>query len=230
MEETAGVPGPDNGPDDASDDGADDANADGPDRIASLLVEWQSTGCQGALERLIAATLSTMRACAARTLRRQGIADKSSVDDAVSLVLDHLRRLPRTTTQEAAVAPFAAVHGEQRGAAANRGAGTAYLLWLARERAIDVARARRRRDRRAMPLSVAAIDPAAREPTQRPDKDSDLLLAVLSGLEPRLRTVVEQLLDGTTQTEIARLLGVCEGTVSRLRGRAIAELRRLMRE
>jgi RNA polymerase sigma factor (sigma-70 family) len=47
-------------------------------------------------------------------------------------------------------------------------------------------------------------------------------------LEPRSRTVVELLLDGKSQAVIAHVLGVCEGTVSRLRTRAIAELRRLL--
>lgn len=36
------------------------------------------------------------------------------------------------------------------------------------------------------------------------------------------------LLAGKSQAAIAHVLEVCEGTVSRLRGRAIAELKRLM--
>ena len=49
-------------------------------------------------------------------------------------------------------------------------------------------------------------------------------------LEPRLRTVVELLLEGKSQVVIAHVLVVCEGTVSRLRTRAIAELKRLLTE
>ena len=38
------------------------------------------------------------------------------------------------------------------------------------------------------------------------------------------------LLDGKSQTVIAHVLGVCEGTVSRVRSRAVAKLRGLMDE
>jgi DNA-binding NarL/FixJ family response regulator len=40
--------------------------------------------------------------------------------------------------------------------------------------------------------------------------------------------VIELLLDGNSQASIAQTLHVCEGTVSRMRGRAIMELRRLL--
>ncbi|NBW96972.1 MAG: sigma-70 family RNA polymerase sigma factor, partial [Planctomycetia bacterium] len=53
------------------------------------------------------------------------------------------------------------------------------------------------------------------------------LHAAIGRLEPRLRTVVELLLEGKSQAVIAHALDVCEGTVSRLRSRAVAELRRM---
>ena len=49
-------------------------------------------------------------------------------------------------------------------------------------------------------------------------------------LEPRLRTVIDMLLDGKSQAVIAHVLNICEGTVSRLRCRAIEELQRLTAE
>ena len=44
----------------------------------------------------------------------------------------------------------------------------------------------------------------------------------------RQRLVVELLLEGKSQALIAHVLGVNEGTVSRLRARAIASLRRIL--
>jgi DNA-directed RNA polymerase specialized sigma subunit len=41
---------------------------------------------------------------------------------------------------------------------------------------------------------------------------------------------VELLLEGKNQARIAHVLGVCEGTVSRLRARAIASLQSLVAE
>jgi len=49
-------------------------------------------------------------------------------------------------------------------------------------------------------------------------------------LPPRERLVMELLLEGKNQATIAHVLDVCEGTVSRLRMRAIASLRDLMVE
>ncbi len=49
-------------------------------------------------------------------------------------------------------------------------------------------------------------------------------------LPPRERLVMELLLEGKNQATIAHVLDVCEGTVSRLRIRAVATLRDLMAE
>jgi RNA polymerase sigma factor (sigma-70 family) len=49
-------------------------------------------------------------------------------------------------------------------------------------------------------------------------------------LPPRERLVMELLLEGTNQATVAHMLDVCEGTVSRLRTRAVATLRDLMAE
>ena len=57
------------------------------------------------------------------------------------------------------------------------------------------------------------------------DADCASLHQELERLEPRLRTVIAMLLEGKSQVTIAHALGVCEGTVSRLRVRAIDQLR-----
>ena len=53
---------------------------------------------------------------------------------------------------------------------------------------------------------------------------------VIARLVPRQRAVIELLREGKSQVVIAHALGVCEGTVSRLRQRAIGELKRLLAE
>ncbi len=49
-------------------------------------------------------------------------------------------------------------------------------------------------------------------------------------LPPRERMVIELLLEGKSQAVISHMIGVCEGTASRLRSRATAKLRALMTE
>ena len=118
--------------------------------------------------------------------------------------------------------------------------GEAYVVWLTRERAADVARSRRRQRHAAIFFSqldkpaarclrrcAAAADDAAAA------GQADLcgrLRDAISRLPPRERTVIELLLEGKTQTVIAHLLDVCEGTVSRIRSRALDTLRTLLAE
>jgi RNA polymerase sigma factor (sigma-70 family) len=52
----------------------------------------------------------------------------------------------------------------------------------------------------------------------------------IARLVPRQQAVIEMLREGKSQVMIAHALGVCEGTVSRLRQRAIVEIKRLMAE
>ena len=164
---------------------------------------------------------------ARRVLWRHGIRDPAAVDDALSLVLDHLRRLATHGQDEPPVAPF-----DPHRATPGRGdAGAAYIAWLARDRAIDIARRRRRQDRLGRPLGD---DTATRLVTQlvthpapiAEEEDRPALVrAAIARLAPQDRLVCELLLAGRSQATIAGLLGVCAGTVSRIRCRAIAALR-----
>jgi RNA polymerase sigma factor (sigma-70 family) len=61
---------------------------------------------------------------------------------------------------------------------------------------------------------------------EEPDAASWLHSAI-AALDARSQEVVGCLLKGLTQAEIAKELGVCEGTVSRIRAKAIEQLRRL---
>jgi RNA polymerase sigma factor (sigma-70 family) len=204
--------------------------------IESLLLEWQSSGDEQCLEDLVTMIMPMLERVAARTLQRLGIRDRSAIDDTTALVFDHLRRLPSQPPGERSVMPFTANRPRYHSEPGDSGA--AYLHRLTHDRAIDVVRARRRRARHATPVSEfgdtahisvyrwtefdAADDMAAA------DADSASLHQEIDRLEPRLRTVITMLLEGKSQVAIAHTLGVCEGTVSRLRVRAIDQLRRAM--
>lgn len=204
--------------------------------IESLMLEWQSSGDEQCLEDLVKMIIPLLERVAARTLQQFGIRDRSAIDDTTSLVLDHLRRLSHQRPGERSVVPFAA--DRLRYHCEPGDSGAAYLHRLTHDRAIDIVRARRRRARHATPISEfgdaahisvyrwtefdAADDMAAA------DSDSASLHQEIERLEPRLRTVISMLLEGKSQVVIAHTLGVCEGTVSRLRVRAIDQLRRAM--
>jgi len=206
--------------------------------LTELLTSWQTSGEVPVFEALLAGSLPLIKSTASRTLRRHHVADPAAVDDAVSLVLDHLRRLPGGSADERLVARFAAL-GRGGGDAISNG-GTAYIVWLSRERAIDIARSRRRLTLRAVcfsQLSASALraladrdgNDHAAEGCDPPSEDRCRRLHdSVSLLEQRQRLVIELLLEGKTQTVIAHALDVCEGTVSRLRSKAVASLRRLL--
>jgi len=116
--------------------------------------------------------------------------------------------------------------------------GLAFMVWLSRERAADVARACRRRSRHAIVLSQLDKQTTrqlnASAATDDDDGSStDLRLRLheaIPRLPPRERLVIDLLLEGKSQVVIAHVLEACEGTVSRLRTRALAMLRDLLAE
>ena len=208
-------------------------------KLTVHLLEWQSTADHHRLEILLGESLPLLERFARQTLLRHGIADASAVDDALSLVFDHLRRLPDLPSGQRLVARFTSDR-RPRCRCFDGDAGLAYLHWLVRERAIDVARTRRRQSRRAVPFSQLD-ETAAKGLEKHADPNADSTAGVgplaeactrlheaIGTLEPRLRTVVELLLEGKNQATIAHALDVCEGTVSRLRVRAIEQLRRAL--
>jgi RNA polymerase sigma factor (sigma-70 family) len=196
------------------------------DCLGGLLERWQASGDPAQLEAVVVAVRQVVELVAGRTLAECHVADRSAIDDVVSLVLDHLRRLPRGSAGERRVALF-------RSDDATVGRGLAYIRLLARNRARDVARAHHRRDRHARVFSmldgtgwqaVSAGEAAARAANDLHEQ----LLDAVARLEPPLRKVVELLLDGKSQATIAHVLDVCEGTVSRMRKRAVNRLRELL--
>jgi RNA polymerase sigma factor (sigma-70 family) len=199
----------------------------------ALLLAWQETADEEHLQALVSVTRRLMERVALGILRRSGIADVSAVDDAVSLVLDHLRRLSCAPDRERRVASF-----RPSATAGDSDAGEAYLVWLTTERTRDVIRRRQRREQMAKPFSSLAYtshqgmpwEAAAAESGRAPPAEdrASRLEQVLIHLEPPLTTVIRMLLAGHSQKAIAEAMGVCEGTVSRQRARAIERLRGLL--
>ena len=192
--------------------------------VARCLLAWQETAHEAWLERVVTSTTDHLRRVARRVLQRHRVHDWSAVDDALSLALDHLRRLPVHDADGRAVARFDTARRPRSG---DGDSGISYLTWLVRERSLDVVRQRRRQAARDLRFAEEGEAATPSEPAFDADQAARLREAV-GRLEPRQRAVVELLLDGKSQTAIAHLLDVCEGTVSRLRTRAIAELRGMM--
>lgn len=202
--------------------------------LETLLLEWQATGAPQRLEDLVAVVRPLAETVAGETLRRHGIRDWFAVEEAVSLVLDHVRRLSGATPGDGRVARF-----EPRRGAVGDDPGRRYITCLARDRGRDVARSRRRLSRRARAFSQLDASDCVRLHDHRSASDSEAepidatltaLRVSLTALPSRERLLVELLLEGKSQAVIAHTLGVCEGTISRLRIRTIKTLRRLLAE
>lgn len=213
--------------------------------LAAALLDWQRTCSTDRFEQLVAAARPVAEIVVAGVLRRRGIRDPLAIDDAIALVLDHLRRLSPTPGEPRTVTHFKLAAFEPSPAdpdAPPADSGLAYIARLARHRAVDVARQRHRQTRQSVAFSQ--LDPAesqrlhdrtvAKVPaagvSSSPDDHLARLEETLPQLPPRERLVVELLLAGKSQTVIAHLLDVCEGTVSRLRTKAVASLRLLLAE
>jgi len=214
---------------------------DGGDRsLGSLLLAWQSTGEHARFEALLAATRPVIERIALRTLRRNHVADPAAVDDAVSRTLDHLRRLPGHSTGERLVTPFVSPAGD--GSQSSGDSGEAYVVWLTHERALDVVRSRRRIGRHVVCFSELSIATTramasrdehagvADDAAMTPSATGENLHGAIRLLDGTQRVVIELLLAGESQAVIARQLGICAGTVSRLRSKAIVAIRRLLAE
>jgi len=61
--------------------------------LSLLLLRWQASGDTGAFDTLVAQARRQVERVAERVLQQHGLRDPAALDDAVSLVLDHLRRL-----------------------------------------------------------------------------------------------------------------------------------------
>jgi RNA polymerase sigma factor (sigma-70 family) len=181
--------------------------------LSESLIVWQRSGDHASFDALWAVASRLVADSVRKTFRRAASRDKSAMDEAAALVMDHVRRLP--TGQ---VARFT-----------ETGSAKAYLHWLADRRAMDVLRLKRRRAKRMLLLAkAAAIRARDGAETDCPQAKAAALQAAIARLDERSRYVLESHLRGEPQAVAARALGIAEGTVTRIRQRAIAELRRLL--
>lgn len=200
------------------------------DTVRHLIDRWQSTADEIWLERLLEVVTPAVHEVTRRILVRHGVRDPDAEDDAVSLVFDHLRRLAHPLPHgggqepERRVAPFEPNRGRRPVAVDT---GLAYVAWLSRERALDVVRRQRRLRRRCQLLddTIEKHVVASAATTADAGDQTALLHAAIARLPARERLICDLLLAGRSQAEIAGLLGLCGGTVSRIRQRTIAALR-----
>ena len=193
----------------------------GPARVASLLDRWQCSRDPDEFAALVTLVREPVARVVSWTLRRAGIRDPGACDEAVGLVLERLFSLGHDAAPGHRVV-FDGSRCDESG-----DAGWAFVRCVARSRARDVARVRRRRDGLiAGYAALAALDRGGAV-DDRDDADASRLRSALEALDERSRQVVGLLLDGKSQTVIAHVLGVSEGTVSRVRARAIAKLRQI---
>jgi len=225
--------------------------------VASLLERWQRRHDPDDFTQLVAVVRGPVEWLVGRTLRRAGIRDPGACDEAVGLVFERLFSLGRDATcghrvmfegtrvhagsrtadvrqadGTSGVQSDAAMRSQATAALEDRGesvdVGWAFVRCIARSRARDVARARRRRDGLIAGYAALVARDRGEAIDDRDDTDAARLRSAIESLDERSRQVVGLLLDGKSQTVIAHLLGVSEGTVSRVRARAIATLRNVL--
>ena len=212
------------------------------DRFGQLLLAWQEGQKEDALERLLFEANSLITSVASRTLRVAGFDGPNFVDDTLSLVSDHLRRLPPSDAcshraadlsradDERTVQPFSPRPHDEL-------AGIRFLTWLAQRRAADVAR-RAKRQRRVISSfsehgaaqlqraeSVAAgmqFDAELNASTRT--NQLEWIYQKLDELSYDEKLLMDLSLAGKSLAVIAHVLGCCEGTVCRRRQRIEAWL------
>ncbi len=196
----------------------------GSESVATLLSRWQADHDVDDFTALVEIVHQPLARMAARSLRSVGIRDPGVCDDVVAAVLEHLFRLG--TSGDAAAS--SAFDRRRADSPATVDPGWAFVRCIARSRARDAARSARRRDRLAAGYADSPTRPHATtidEEVAAVAIDVERLYAAVAALDERSRRLVELLLDGKNQAVIAHVLGVCEGTVSRLRTKAIRRLR-----
>lgn len=189
------------------------------DSLSATLLRWQSASPEVSFEAISGQAAIIAGHVAESFLRKQGIRDPFAKDEAVSLVLTHLWRL---RDKRGTVTPFR-ISREDNSA-------EAYIRWLTIRRSMDVSRRLRRRSAKEVPLTEAEDMSVAGSQTEEEGLARHELLerfhALVRLLDRRSQGVMRRLLDGASQKEIAYEMGVCEGTVSRIRAKAVSQLYR----
>ena len=200
-----------------------DRETGGDHALAALIERWQADHDAAAFEEIVNRLRGPLERLVVQEFRRRGIRDPDAGDDVMSLVFARLCRLGMRAGGRSA-ARFDASR-----ARAGADPGWAFVRCVARSRVRDVVRGRRRWARRSAAITAGVVRRLrADEPQAGAWPENASLRAAVARLDERSRTVIELLLAGKSQAVIAHVLGVCEGTVSRIRGQAIARLRSLL--
>jgi RNA polymerase sigma factor (sigma-70 family) len=207
---------------------ADRKHCDNLERLSvtRLLVEWQRSRCPLHFAQMIEAIRPLMEKTARCTLHRRGCRDPHAMDEVESLVMEHLWRLTESAKPGARVTAFTPPTS-----ADGRDHGLAYVTWLTTRRALDVLRRRRRCSERESLFSEIAdaecrctANITAADGNATDDEQAVMVRNALRTLDQRSQQVMAMLLSGLAQIEVAKQLGLCEGTISRVRSRAVEQL------
>lgn len=211
--------------------------------VTDLLLAWQAAGRAEHFTALVTAVRPLIERRATTLLRRCGIRNPAAIDDAVSLVLDHLRRLHAASNVERLVASFTPRSLTAALPDAHEDEGRRYVVWLTKSRTRDIMRAERRRTQKtptftdafsfqrstpgrpSAPRPLMIRDAAVEDPDNATDNRSAMVVGCVRSLPEDQRQIVELLLAGLPQAVIARALGISAGTLSRRKSRAFATLR-----
>jgi RNA polymerase sigma factor (sigma-70 family) len=187
------------------------------DSLSASLLRWQSASPNSSFEAISERAAIIAGDVAGAVLRKRGIRDPMAKDEAVSLVLTHLWRLRENRGK---VTPFRISRGGN--------SAEAYIRWLTIRRSMDVARRLRRRSVKEVPLTEAKDMAVAGSQADGVCVARQELLerfhTLVGLLDRRSQGVMRRLVDGASQKEIAYELGVCEGTVSRIRAKAVQQM------
>ena len=210
------------------------------DQLGRLLLIFQDQGCHEAFEKLLTAAKPIIESAAKATLRTRNVDAGNLVDDTLSAVLNHLRRLPahalRQNTEQPASDQAVQAFTPQPD---KPDAGRQYLIWLTQRRAADVARRehRWRRQQSFTETTVSQLDDAiarqsftdqhAHTDHRQQQEQLTWLQSAFEQLEESEQLLMAMVLEGKTLAVIAHVLDCSEGTASRRRQRIETKLQAL---
>ena len=210
------------------------------DQLGRLLLIFQEQGCHDAFEQFVTTAQPLIESVAKATLRTRNVDAGNLVDDTLSAVLNHLRRLHahalrQNTEQPASDQPVQAFTSQPD----KPDAGRQYLIWLTQRRAADVARRehRWRRQQSFTETTVSQLDDAiarqsfadqhAHTDHRQQQEQLTWLQSAFEQLEESEQLLIAMVLEGKTLAVIAHVLDCSEGTASRRRQRIETKLQAL---
>ena len=207
------------------------------DQLGRLLLIFQDQGCHEAFKKLLTAAKPIIESVAKATLRTRTVDAGNLVDDTLSAVLNHLRRLPahalRQNTEQPASDQAVQAFTPQPD---KPDAGRQYLIWLTQRRAADVARSEHRwgQQQSFTKTTASQLDNAiarqsfahqhAHTAHRQQQEQLTWLQLACEQLEESEQLLLAMVLEGKTLAVIAHVLDCSEGTASRRRQRIETKL------